>query len=84
MDLSYSRFRRYQAKRTPSLLAGLLFLFGGGGFVANTRIDGYSTVLVGMFAMLAAILIHLESMGTQQAEQVRMLEELADADIGDT
>lgn len=83
MDLSYSRFRRYQAKQTPSLLAGLLFLFGGSGFVANTTIDGYSTVLVGMFAMLAAFLLHLESMGTQQAEQVRMLEELADA-AGDT
>lgn len=74
------KFRRYRAKKTPSLLAGLLFLFGGGGFVANTTIDGYSTVLIGMFAMLAAVVIHLESIGNQQAEQVKLLEELANAE----
>ena len=74
------KFRRYQAKRTPSLLAGILFLLGGGAFVKNTTVDGYSSLLIGVFAMLAAVILHLESMGNQQAEQVRLLEELADAE----
>ena len=74
------KFRRYQAKRTPSLLAGILFLFGGGAFVGNTTIDGYSSLLIGVFAMLAAVMLHLESISNQQAEQVGLLEELADAE----
>lgn len=82
MDLSYERFRRYRAKKTPSLLAGIIFLLGGGVFVGNTMIDGYSSLLIGAFLMLAAVVIHLESMGNQQAEQVRLLEELADAEGG--
>lgn len=74
------RYQRYQAKRTPSLLAGVLFLLGGGAFVGNIPIEGYSSSLIGLFLILAGLLIHLESMGNQQAEQVRLLEELADAE----
>jgi hypothetical protein len=74
------KYQRYQAKRTPSLLAGVLFLLGGGAFVGNIPIEGYASTLIGAFLMLAAIVIHLESMGNQQAEQVRLLEELADAE----
>ena len=79
----FDKYRRWSAKRTPSLLAGFVFLLGGGAFVGNMTVDGYSSTLVGMFLMLAAVVIHLESMGNQQAEQVRLLEELTDAE-GDT
>lgn len=77
------KYRRYRTKKPPRVVASISFLLGGGGFVANTTINGYSSMLIGLFLMLAAVVMHLESMDNQQAEQVRLLEELAEAE-GDT
>ncbi|MFC4987093.1 hypothetical protein [Saliphagus infecundisoli] len=71
----FEKYRRWSAKQTPSLLAGLVFLGGGAAFIGNAPIEGYSSTLFGLFLMLAAIVTHLESTNNQQAERVRLLEE---------